>query len=104
MELEEVESALTSLNIIRQCVVLPVESEDERVTSLIAYITLLDPSRNSLEVIIKIKKLLKDFLPPYMIPQKIIILPKFKTNSSGKIDRGHLRQFHEDKIKKMQRV
>lgn len=104
VELEEVESALTSLNIIRQCVVLPVESEDERVTSLIAYITLIDSSRNSLDVIILIKKLLKDFLPSYMIPQKIIILPEFKTNSSGKIDRGHLRQFHEDKIKKMQRV
>ncbi len=101
VELEEVESAISSLSIIRQCVVRPVQSDEERVTSLLAYVTLMEPSRNQLEVLITVKKQLKEFLPSYMIPQKIVILPEFKTNSSGKIDRAHIRLYHEEQMKKM---
>ncbi len=99
VELEEVETAIASLPIIHQCVVRPVQIEEDRVTSLVAYVTLKDSSQSHLNVVIMIKKLLKDLLPSYMIPQKIMILPKFETNSSGKIDRAHLRAFHEQQMK-----
>ncbi len=98
VELEEIESTIASLPFIHQCVVRPVQSEEERVTSLVAYITLKETPKNNLEVIISIKKLLKNLLPSYMIPQKIVILTEFKTNSSGKIDRGYLRQYHEEHL------
>lgn len=103
VELEEVESAISSLPNIHQCVVRPVQSDDERVTSLTAYVTLTEPAKSHLEVVITIKKLLKDHIPSYMIPQKIVVLPKFQTNSSGKIDRAHIRLFHEEEMKKTNR-
>lgn len=96
VELEEVESAIISLPLIHQCVVRPVYGSDDRVISLAAYVTQTNPSRSHLESIITIKKLLKEVLPSYMIPQKIIILPEFKTNTSGKIDRAAIRMYHEE--------
>ncbi len=96
VELEEVESAIISLPLIHQCVVRPVYGSDDRVISLVAYVTQTNPSRSHLESIITIKKSLKEVLPSYMIPQKIIILPEFKTNTSGKIDRAAIRMYHEE--------
>lgn len=95
VEMEEVETAVTSLSSVHQCVVRPVQKEGERVTALVAYVTLCDSSKGPLESMMRIKKDLKEMLPAYMIPQKIVILPEFKTNTSGKVDRAYMRQYHE---------
>lgn len=98
VELEEVESAVASLPLIHQCVVRPLHGTDDRVISLVAYVTQTDPLKSHLESVIAIKKSLKEILPSYMIPQKIIILPEFKTNTSGKIDRAAVRMYHEQQM------
>ncbi len=101
VELEEVETAVSSLDIVHQCVVRPVDSGDGRVNALIAYITLKEETTDHLDAVIRIKKALREYLPLYMIPQKIMILPEFKTNTSGKIDRAAIRMFHEEQMEKL---
>ncbi|WP_312653376.1 AMP-binding protein [Proteiniclasticum sp.] len=101
VELEEVESAVSSLDIVHQCVVRPMATEDGRVNALIAYITLKEETQDHLTTVITIKKALRENLPLYMIPQKIMILPEFKTNTSGKIDRAAIRMFHEEQMEKV---
>lgn len=100
VELEEVETAVSTLEMVHQCVVRPVTAEDGRICSLVAYITMKNDCNDHLNTVITIKKALKEYLPQYMIPQKIIILPEFKTNTSGKIDRGEIRMFHEEQMEK----
>lgn len=101
VELEEVETAVSSLEMVHQCVVRPVMTEEERVSSLVAYVTLMGETCDHVETVIAIKKALKEFLPQYMIPQKIMILPEFKTTTSGKIDRAAIRLFHEEQMEKI---
>ena len=86
---------------VNQCVVRPVQDSDGRVSTLVAYLTLKEWTRSELSAVISIKKALKEILPTYMIPQKIVILPEFKTNTSGKIDRAALRTFHEEQTNQM---
>lgn len=101
VELEEVETAVSSLDIVHQCVVRPVTSGDGRVNALIAYVTMKEETTDHLDAVIRIKKALREYLPLYMIPQKIMILPEFKTNTSGKIDRAAIRMFHEEQMEKL---
>ena len=39
---------------------------------------------------IKIKTILKEHIPEYMLPKKIIVIDKFPLNINGKIDRKKL--------------
>lgn len=98
VELEEVETALCRLPEVYQAVVRPVY-RDGLVVSLTAYITLRDKQAAPLKSIIAIKKGLGAMVSSYMIPQKIVIMESFKTNSSGKIDRAAIRIDHEKNSK-----
>lgn len=100
VELEEVEQGISSLDLAHQCVVRPVQEEDGRVLSLVAYVTLKERGLDELHAVIQMKKSLMAILPSYMIPQKFVILPELLTNTSGKIDRAAMRIFHEEEMRK----
>jgi D-alanine--poly(phosphoribitol) ligase subunit 1 len=102
VELEEVEQGISSLFMVHQCVVRPVQDEDQRVLSLVAYVTLKERTLDELHAVIALKRELKEIMPSYMIPQKIVILPELQTNSSGKIDRAAMRAFHEEEMRRWQ--
>jgi D-alanine--poly(phosphoribitol) ligase subunit 1 len=80
----DIEQNLTALPEIRQAVVLPVE-KDGRVKSLTAYVVADTDDVRS------IKEKLRERLPKYMIPKKIVLLESMPVNSNGKADRKQLR-------------
>lgn len=84
IELEDIESNLMKLDGIRQAVVLPKE-RGGRITSLSAYVV----CRKGLESV-RIKELLKAYLPDYMIPKKVIQVPFIPVTENGKTDRKAL--------------
>jgi len=95
VELEEVESALNREEWIHQSVVRPVVDKEGAVKFLVAYVTLTSTYENRSKLFLDIRKGLKERLPSYMIPQKIIGMDVFPQNSSGKIDRFAMRLHHE---------
>lgn len=95
VELEEVESALNEEEWIHQSVVRPVVDQEGTVKFLVAYVTLTSKYENRSKLFLDIRKGLKERLPSYMIPQKIIEMDVFPKNSSGKIDRYAMRLHHE---------
>ena len=84
IELEDIENNLMKIDGIRQAVVLPKE-RDGRLTSLQAYVV----CREEMESI-RIKELLKTYLPDYMIPKKVIQVPSIPVTENGKTDRKAL--------------
>lgn len=90
IELNDISSNLNLLDIVNNSVVLPVYKEG-RVAYLTAFVVLNYKSELSdLKTGIAIKKELKEKIPSYMIPRKIVILEKFPMNINGKIDRKKL--------------
>lgn len=90
IELNDISSNLNLLDIVNNSVVLPVYKEG-RVAYLTAFVVLNYQSELSdLKTGIAIKKELKEKIPSYMIPRKIVILEKFPMNINGKIDRKKL--------------
>ena len=90
IELNDISSNLNLLDIVNNSVVLPVYKEG-RVAYLTAFVVLNYKSELSdLKIGIAIKKELKEKIPSYMIPRKIVILEKFPMNINGKIDRKKL--------------
>ena len=81
IELNDIAENLNSLEIINNNIVLPVY-KDEKVSYLAAFATLNQrPEQLSdLKVGLEIKKMLKQRIPSYMIPKKIIILDVFPMN------------------------
>lgn len=90
IELNDISSNLNLLDIVNNSVVLPVYKE-ERVAYLTAFVVLNYRSELSdLKTGIAIKKELREKIPSYMVPRKIVILEKFPMNINGKIDRKKL--------------
>lgn len=90
IELNDISSNLNQLDIINNSVVLPVYKEG-RVAYLTAFVVLNYKSELSdLKTGIAIKKELKERIPSYMIPRKVVILEQFPMNINGKIDRKKL--------------
>ena len=48
------------------------------------------------EFIAEIKEELKQYIPSYMIPKKIIFIEKIPTNNNGKIDRKKLMELGDN--------
>ncbi|WP_313127046.1 SLC13 family permease [Proteiniclasticum ruminis] len=80
---------------IHQSVVRPVVDQEGTVKFLVAYVTLTSKYGNRSKLFLDKRKELKERLPSYMIPQKIIEMDVFPKNSSGKIDRYAMRLHHE---------
>lgn len=89
IEIEDIESNIMRLSYIRQAAVMPVY-HGEKVRSLMAYVSTKEQVRNSFEASQTIRSELKQFLPDYMIPKKIVFLEAFPMTNNGKVDRKAL--------------
>lgn len=90
IELNDISSNLNKVDTVNNSVVLPVYKEG-RVSYLTAFVTLNEkPELSDLKIGIGIKKALKELIPSYMIPRKVVVLEKFPMNINGKIDRKKL--------------
>ena len=86
VELSEIEHAIT-INFNVNSSVITVENN----TKVIAFV---DAEINTEDVLTK----LKNILPSYMIPKKIVILDKLPLNNNGKIDKKKLKEYAEFNI------
>lgn len=84
IELEDIENNLRCLNNVKNAVVIPVY-KNEKISHLTALI-LLNKNETSITVM-DIKRMLKNLIPDYMIPRKIIIKDSLPMNANGKINR-----------------
>ncbi len=84
IELGEIEAALEKLNGVNQSVVIVHENKAE-IKELVAYVTL----ENGQDVT-KLKTMLQDRLPDYMIPKLYVKLEAFPLTTNSKIDRKAL--------------
>jgi len=90
IELDDIMCNLNKIEFVNSSIVLPVYKE-ERVNYVVAFVCLNSkPDTSDIKTGIKIKELLKEMVPSYMVPRKIVILDKFPLNTSGKIDRKKL--------------
>lgn len=83
--LSEVEHALIRLNNIEQacCLTTSDSQGNKQIVAIIKSNVICDE--------MQVKSMLKDAIPMYMIPYKIIQIDSFPTNNSGKVDRNKLR-------------
>jgi D-alanine--poly(phosphoribitol) ligase subunit 1 len=86
IELEEVESAFSSLEYVNEVGVI-YEKLNADLGQIKAFVSVNDISKSEREIL----KDIRNILPPYMIPRRLIILPLLPKNQNGKIDRRQLR-------------
>ena len=90
IELEDIENNMMRVTNVARAVVLPV-SKDEKIDHLVAFVMLQTPSTlSALKTGLAIKEELKQYLPSYMIPRKIVLRESFPINTNGKVDRKQL--------------
>ena len=82
IELEDIEKNLKNIDGIEQAVVFPALLNDSN-----QFLYAVIGSKNKDLKSIKIKEKLKEYLPEYMIPRRIIIRENLPLNINGKIDR-----------------
>ena len=85
IELGEIETAVTSLEEISMCCCL----YDEKQGKIVLFLE-QEMSRNA------INQRLRDLIPDYMLPGKVVCVDKLPLNANGKIDRVALRQEYID--------
>lgn len=86
IELEEVEAVLRRAPGVSDAAVLCRELPS-RETGLIAYVT---PQPGVTLISGDVRKAIQSWLPSYMLPSSIVVLPVFPTTASGKVDRQAL--------------
>ena len=91
IEPDDISSNINDFPYVQNSLVLPVK-EDGKISYLAAYVQLRESEveTSALKLAIRIKKDLKEVVPVYMIPKKIIIVKRFPLNVNGKIDRKKL--------------
>lgn len=90
IELGDIENNLLRINGINEAVVLPKMKEGS-IKSLIAFVTGLGIPEDTFSLSSKIKKDLKERIPEYMVPRKIVFLEKMPVTTNGKADRKALK-------------
>ncbi|MEM6254385.1 MAG: amino acid adenylation domain-containing protein [Cyanobacteria bacterium P01_D01_bin.156] len=85
VELSEVETVFGQHPDIQQAVVLAKKIQQDRL-SLIAYLTVKNPIRDS----VRIRAFLQQKLPDYMVPSAFVVLDDFPITPNGKVDRRQL--------------
>lgn len=85
VEPAEVEAALCRIPGIRQAAVLPCRLSDGRVAGLTAHLSAAGTHSED-----SVLRALKRYLPPYMLPKKIIFHEALPLTPNGKIDRRRL--------------
>lgn len=88
IELEEIEAAFSTLPYVDEVGVI-YEKINAELGQIKAYISI----NQSGLILADISDDLKNILPTYMVPRKIIILEKLPKNQNGKIDRKQLKEF-----------
>ena len=102
IELEDVESNISKLPQVEHAVVVP-GMRGGKVSSLTAYIVKRvteadgesdsgEKSTNTADETAKLRSDLKQFLPDYMIPKKIVFLDELPMTNNGKVNRKRLAQ------------
>ncbi len=94
IDLGEVESSVASINEIYLAAAFVVSDMNQR--QLWMAVEPRDQSNNF--DIFKIKNFMRNLLPNYMIPKRILVLDKLPINNNGKIDRKELLCLAYDKI------
>lgn len=90
VELADVEQALVRVPAVAEAVVLAAE-RDGKVTHLVAHVRPADPEAPcDFAMSREIKSALKELVPEYMVPKKIVYHDEFALNVNGKIDRKAL--------------
>lgn len=89
IELEDIEKNLLKLHNISHAAVIPSVKEG-KVKSLTAFVVGQTPAEQGFKFSKKIKNQLKEFLPSYMIPKKIVPMESLPMNHNGKVDRKQL--------------
>ena len=93
IELGEVESALGPLECLRESAVVAVQSRGfEGWTICCAYVS-AEPHEPGPT---RLKEMLRESLPPYMLPSRWLALAELPKNANGKIDRPALRKRFEE--------
>jgi D-alanine--poly(phosphoribitol) ligase subunit 1 len=92
IELGDLEANLRALPGVADAVVLPVTKND-RVDSLAAFVVLTEkPAGSNFEISTRLKKLLGERVPNYMLPRKFHFLDALPITANGKADRRKLAQ------------
>lgn len=89
IELEDIESNILKLDGINNAVVVPRVKQGQ-IKSLAAFIIYDKKKENDKEVSREIKGRLKQVLPDYMIPKKLVFIDKMPVTVNGKADRKYL--------------
>lgn len=89
IELEDIENNLMKLKGVKNAVVIPVK-KDGIIESLTAFVIPGFKVESGLKSMVALKKELAEFLPPYMIPKKIIFKDEIPMTNNGKVNRKKL--------------
>jgi D-alanine--poly(phosphoribitol) ligase, subunit 1 len=95
IELEDIENNMMRVDGVSKVAVL-AKYEEGKVKYLIAYCMYTKEILGKLKAIAEIKEELKQYIPSYMIPKKIIFIEKIPTNNNGKIDRKKLMELGDN--------
>ena len=82
------EENLLKLPGVRRAVVLP-QMREGAVHALVGFVE-REGGEDSLAASLQMKKQLRTFLPSYMVPKKLVFLPKIPVTPNGKTDRKTL--------------
>lgn len=91
IELEDISENLNKINFIKNSIVIPklINNKVEYLAAFVRVDKAIEKSEG-IALQIKIKTILKEHIPEYMLPKKIIVIDKFPLNINGKIDRKKL--------------
>ena len=91
IELEDIDNNLLKNKKIRQAATVP-SYEDGKVKALTSFVLYNEEIEKRFEVTKQIKQELKNLVPEYMIPKKIVFLEEMPLNNNGKIDKKKLKE------------
>lgn len=94
IELGEIESALMKIENVQDACVLPVERNGSisHLSACVAWKDNADAEESSFARSKAVKEQLRQTLPKYMIPRKVVFLDTLPLNVNGKVDRKKLRE------------
>lgn len=93
IELEEIERITEKVPGVQKCIARAIEVNNKVRGIELFYITDREEVLRS-----DIVNVLKEYLPEYMIPEKIIKVKEFPQNSNGKVDRNNIKESNMNKI------
>ena len=88
IELGEIETALNAIELVRECAVIAIPSEDFEGTAICCAYSSRQEGISSATL----RSRLSQVLPNYMIPSRWLVLNELPKNTNGKIDRPNLRE------------